>query len=412
MEITLVTFAAKKNKQTTILEPHKELLTALSTHFTIRMLMADEIDRITPNDFVVSFVTIGGLESLLIKQIEALNRRPLILLADNYDNSLPTAIEASAWIRQHGFKCEIVYGANKDVVSELTVLYDCYMAQRSLIGKKIGLLGVTSSLLISSGIDYLLTKRRWGVEFMDISTDEVLARYKKIRTSDIKDEVTALMGCVNLCRECSPNDIVEAIRLYYAIVALCTDYGLDTISVNCYKILETIPVTACLALALMNNKGYVVGCEGDLQSIFTMLSVKAVTGKNSFMVNTNSIDKKENEVILSHCTVGTDMTETFDLRNHYATGKSVAIQGYLPAIDYTVVRCGGECLDQYFVSSAHLLENTNYTSFYRTQIRLKLNASTNYFLNNSLGNHHIIVPGDCAEKLDKFFQGNSCKKVE
>lgn len=411
MQITLVTFSAVKNRQTTILEPHKELLSELNKHFTVRMLMSDKIDQITPDDFIVSFVTMGGIESLLIKQIEALNR-PLILLADNNDNSLPTAIEASAWIRQHGFKCEIVYGDSKDVVAELQVLYDCYMAQRSLLGTKIGLLGVTSSLLISSGIDYLLTKRRWGVEFVDISTDEVLARYKKIRTNDVKEDATALMGRMNLCRECSPNDIVEAIRLYYAIRELCNDYQLNTISVNCYKILETIPVTACLALALMSDKGYVVGCEGDLQSIFTMLAVKAVTNKSSFMANTNFIDKKTNEIILSHCTVGTKMTEKFDLRSHYNTGKSVAIQGYLPAIDYTVVRCGGECLDQYFVSSAHLLENTNNASFYRTQIRLKLNASVNYFLNNSLGNHHIVVPGNCAKKLDKFFQGNSCKKVE
>lgn len=411
MQITLITFSNINNRQTAVLEAHKELLAELKKHFDVRLLMPDEIDKISPDDFVVLFVTTGGMESLLARQIEALNRS-IILLADDNDNSLPAAIEATAWIHQHGFRSEIIYGEKEKVLEKLILQYECFKAHRSLVGTKVGVIGTPSSLLISSSIDYLLTKRRWGVEFIDIPVDEVLSRYKSIRTSEVKDEVPQLMTQANLCRECTPNDIVESLRLYHALKQLCLDYGLNTFSIHCNKILEQIPVTGCLASSLLSDEGFVVGCEGDLQALFTMLAIRAVSGSSSFMANVNHIDYDTNEVVLSHCTVPTCLAEKFDLRSHYNSKKSVAIQAYLPAIDYSLVRCGGECLDQYFVTSGHLIENTNYSLFYRTQVRIKLDTPVDYFLKNPLGSHHVVVPGNCVERLNMFFQGNSCKKVD
>lgn len=373
--------------------------------------MPDDIDLITPNDFVALFVTTGGMESLLVRQIEVLNR-PLILLADDNDNSLPAAIEATAWIHQHGFRSEIIYGEQDEVIAQLQMHYECFRAHCSLMGTKVGVIGTPSSLLISSSIDYLLTKRRWGLEFVDISIEDLVTRFKAVRSSDVKELVPMLMTQANLCRECTPNDIVDALRLYKALKQLCKEYKLTTFSIHCNKLLEYIPVTGCLAVSLLNNEDYVVGCEGDLQSLFTMLAIKALTGSSSFMANVNHVDCKKNDVVLSHCTVPTDLSEKFDLRNHYSSQKSVAIQAYLPAIDYTLVRCGGECLDQYFVTTAHLTENTNYSMFYRTQVRMHLNFPADYFLKNPLGCHYVGVPGNYAKCFDMFFQGNSCKKVE
>ncbi|MEG2515080.1 MAG: fucose isomerase, partial [Bacteroidaceae bacterium] len=95
----------------------------------------------------------------------------------------------------------------------------------------------------------------------------------------------------------------------------------------------------------MNNQGILAGCEGDLQSIFTTLMVKAITGQTSFMASPSSIIEKNNEIILSHCTIATDLTETYIIRNHFESGIGIAIQGLFAPGDDTIVRCGGECLD-------------------------------------------------------------------
>ena len=48
----------------------------------------------------------------------------------------------------------------------------------------------------------------------------------------------------------------------------------------------------------------------------------------------------------------------------------------------------------------------------RTQIRIRMNTPTEYFLKNPLGNHHIMVHGNYEDTLNEFFQANACKRTE
>ena len=68
----------------------------------------------------------------------------------------------------------------------------------------------------------------------------------------------------------------------------------------------------------------------------------------------------------------------------------------------TVFKASG-LLDEYYVDSGTLLENLNEFNLCRTQIRLQLN-DINYFLTESIGNHHLIVKGDHADLVDEFFR--------
>lgn len=47
---------------------------------------------------------------------------------------------------------------------------------------------------------------------------------------------------------------------------ICTNQ-LDAITLECFDMVNNHSVTACLALALLNSRGVVAGCEGDLVSL-------------------------------------------------------------------------------------------------------------------------------------------------
>ena len=87
----------------------------------------------------------------------------------------------------------------------------------------------------------------------------------------------------------------------------------------------------------------------SLSSLY--LAVKALTGKEGFMANPSTINTRTNELILAHCTIGLKQTERYIIRNHFETEKGIAIQGLLPTGDVTIVKCGGECLDEYYLST-------------------------------------------------------------
>lgn len=92
-------------------------------------------------------------------------------------------------------------------------------------------------------------------------------------------------------------------------------------TISCFKILEQIDTTGCLALSLLNDEGIIAGCEGDLQSVFTLLAVKTLTGKGGFMANPSMITSRTNELVLAHCTVGLKQTERYVIRNHFESEK-------------------------------------------------------------------------------------------
>ena len=250
------------------------------------------------------------------------------------------------------------------------------------------------------------------MEYINIPLERVYKIYERINDNEVGASCAAVASQALACREGTPEDMLKAMRLYRAVKRICKEEKLSAVTLSCFKIIEQIGTTGCLALAMLNDEGILAGCEGDLQSIFTLLAAKALTGKAGFMANPSMINARTNEIILAHCTVGLKQTEKYVIRNHFETETGIGIQGILPTGDVTILKCGGECLDEYYLSTGTLTENTNYINMCRTQVRVKLDTPADYFLKNPLGNHHILIHGNYEMVLNEFLQANSCKRTE
>lgn len=410
MVINLITFASILHKQTTIRSSHEIILNELEKYFTLKFIDYTEMDKLTHDDFSLLFIATGGVERLVIQYFEQLPR-PTILLADGMQNSLASALEISSWLRNRGMKSEILHGELTEIVKRLFVLYNNFKAQRQISNSRIGVIGTPSNWLVSSNVDYLLAKRRWGVEYVDIPLERVIEYYNKISDEEVGNASAQLAGQALACREATPDDMLKAMKIYHALKRIAEEDKLSALTLSCFRLIELTGTTGCLALSLLNDEGIIAGCEGDLQSIFTMLVVKTLTTQSTFMANPSMINTRTNEIVLAHCTIGLKQTEKFILRSHFETDLSIGIQGILPTGDVTLVKCGGECLDEYYLATGTLTENTNYLNMCRTQVRIRLNSPTDYFLRNPLGNHHILFHGNYETILNEFLQMNSCKRT-
>lgn len=411
MIINLITFASHLHKPAVVRSSHEAILSELEKYFTVKFVDYQDIEKLKSDDFKIIFIATGGVERLVIQHFEHLPR-PAIILADGMQNSLAAALEVSSWLRGRGMKSEILHGDLSAVAMRIRVLYTNFQAQRTLYGSRIGVIGTPSAWLVSSNVDYLIAKRRWGVEFTDIPLDRVYDYYDHISDRQVSALATAFSSQALGSREAQPEDILKAMRLYLAIRRICEEDKLNAITLSCFKLLDRTTTTGCVALSLLNDEGIVAGCEGDLQTVFTLLATKSLTGKVGFMANPSMLIPRSNELILAHCTIGVNLTDRYIIRNHFETESGVGIQGILPTGDVTILRCGGECLDEYYLTTGVLTENTNFINMCRTQIRVKLNSSSDYFLKNPLGNHHILIQGDYENALQEFFHANSCKRVE
>ena len=408
--LNLITFASELNKQGTIRHAHRQLFDLLETRYDVHIVSPDAIEALERNELQLVFISSGGVEYQFRNYYEQLPK-PVVLLTDGLQNSLAASLEISTWTRRQGTACRIIHGNEETILAELTEYEQLFAKRHLLAGKRIGVIGEPSKWLIASSVNHTEASRRWGIEFVDISLDEVESNFNAIGDDEVRHPAEQFVANATAMREPKTADVIKAYRLYRAIKAVCQRHNLDAFTIQCFGLIPRIGTTGCLALSLLNDDGIVAGCEGDMQTVFTMLAVKTVVGCDGFMCNPSQIDARANSLLLAHCTIGLKQTQAYIVRNHFESLSGVAVQGTLPDGDYTLVKCGGNALDEYFVSSAQLLQNTDFDDVCRTQVRLHLDESCDYFFQNPLGNHHVLIRGNHAQALSRFFELNQAHRI-
>ena len=351
-----------------------------------------QINGNTMTDVVM--IATGGVEN----QFKTLftGNGPVTLIADGRNNSLAAALEILTWLEAQGVEGRILHGTNDEILSTLEET----MCPPSLQGVRIGLFGQPSDWLIASGVDRDYLLEHFGVKTLDIDLQRLIDGIKMVSKDEALKVAQDIVKRSRDTIEPSCADMLEAAKTYLAIKKICLEERLDAMTIRCFDIVNTCGTTSCLALALLNDEGIVAGCEGDMQTLMSMLLAKRLCGAEAFMANPSNLTGTT--TMLAHCTIPLKMCDDITLRSHFESGIGVAIQGVLPITDYTLFKWGGPRLDRYFVTEAQAVEMPYSNHFCRTQITLNVDLRP-YLLQHSIGNHHVIIKGKHKEKLDRFF---------
>lgn len=415
--INLITFASVfvPKTESAIRESHSELFGALDSRYNVNIVFEDQ--PLPTDGLSVIFIASGGTEGMVVRRYSEL-QHPLVLLTDGKSNSLAASLELSCWVRQHGDKCTILHGPTEVILERLAKIDGkmsvadnsmpnaqepvAYQALYSKVcGARIGVIGQPSDWLVSSHVDYAKVFTRWGIEIIDLTLDTVNQYYNEaVVDGALLSKVDSFINNSIGCKEPNRDEIIKAMRLYVALRRMVDENHLDAITLQCFSLIPTTGTTGCLALALLNDEGFIAGCEGDIPSAFTMLLAKRITGEDAFMANPSHIDVTTDEVLFAHCTIGLKRCNDYIIRSHFESQSGVAIQGILPVGDVTVLKVGGSSLENLFACDGEILENQDDPHKCRTQIRVKLGqtgAAEDYFLRRSISNHHIIIPGHHAD---------------
>jgi len=346
--------------------------------------------------FSLVFVKSGGAEGKF-KQIFQQINRPYMLLSSGLHNSLAASLEIASFLKQKGKKVEIIHGSSEYIAKRIKELRKIFQVKDKLFSIKLGVIGKPSDWLIASDVDYLKVKDTLGISLIDIEMDELVKEidqdhhFAHPKLKDIRE------------KGFNKKSIDGALKIYTGFKAIVNKYKLDGITVRCFDLLEIYKNTGCLGLSLLNDEGIVAGCEGDIPALISMTILHYLTDEPVFMANSSSIDIDKNEIILAHCTLPLNMTDEFYLKTHFESGLGVGIKGNIKEGEATIFKLSQDG-KEYFVSGGELIENLNSENLCRTQIRFRMNEGVKYFLQNSLGNHHLICRGDYSEIVREFFE--------
>ena len=376
-------------------------------------------------DFIM--IATGGVENLFKRIWSAIDvemmcapSRPktVTMVADGRNNSLAAALEILTWLGNNGMEGRIVHGTNDEIISTLVETRSIASQNKetpfsrrdksaSLQGR-IGLFGQPSDWLIASGVDRDYLQQHYGIETVDIDLQRLIEGIMVVPKGEAIKVAQNIVKRAKAVREPSCADMLEGAKAYLAIKKICQEEGLDAMTIRCFDIVKACGTTSCLALALLNDEGIVAGCEGDMQTLMSMVLAKRLCGETAFMANPSQLTDETS--MLAHCTIPLTMCDETVVRSHFESGIGVAVQGLLPLTDYTLFKWGGPKLDRYFVTEAQAVETPYSNHFCRTQITLKVNLKP-YLLQHSIGNHHVIIRGNHADTIRKFMQTHGVEAV-
>jgi len=361
----------------------------------------EEVTKPSGDHLAAVLVLTGGVEREVLKLVAQLPP-PSILIAHSGHNSLPASLEILARIRKDGGEGRILYGEPEEVVQELQLEMAVSNAWNALRFSRVGLIGDPSEWLIASDVDPAYLKGRLAIDLIDIKITDFEKRIAAatVDKSDIQEFTKKAKSIVGPNSE----DIKDAIAVYKGLRALVDEHRLAACSVRCFDLVTDLRTTGCYALARLNDEGIPTGCEGDVQTLFSLYIGSLLTQKVAFMGNVTAVDTANKVLGLAHCMCPLSMAMQYTIYAHFESGLGIGISGEFPTGPCTVFRLGGERLDQLFVTQG-TLENPDFRNdLCRTQLRILTEDPIDGLLSAPLGNHHTLIPGHHKSAIERFFE--------
>jgi len=261
-------------------------------------------DRVIRADIDTVLVATGGVESTFVDLEPHIARdgRSMSLIADGRNNSLAASLEILTYFANKNRSGRIVHApTNAEIVQNLLHPTTKTEPETLLKGCKIGCVGQPSDWLIASDVDRTLLLEKYGVTVIDVPMDDLISEYSKVDSAEAEKLATAYMANIAFITEPTREDMLRSVRIYYALKHICTEHGLSALTIRCFDVINALNATSCVALSMLNDEGIVATCEGDMQSMMTMLLVRRLLDLPSFMANPSGL--RAGETVLAHCTV-------------------------------------------------------------------------------------------------------------
>lgn len=377
----------------------REFLDSLHIDYLFR---GDDFSDFGAHTLNLIYVRTGGTEGIFLERYAEWMERcrhPFYLLTSGKSNSLAASMEILSFLRQQGLAGEIIHGTPDYVAHRIKELEQVCDIRRRLWGRRLGIIGKPSDWLISSHPCPEVVRSSLGMELVEVPMEELVREIDEAPDNLPKDILSE-----------GPAEVLASLpgaaRIYHALRVLVDRYRLQGFTLRCFDLLTKVHNTGCLALALLNAEGIVAGCEGDVPALLSMTVAQAVTGTTGFQANPASIDPQTGRMVFAHCTIPLNMVQRYEYDTHFESGIGVGIRGYMQTGPVTIFKLAGD-LSRLFAAEGTLVENQSKPDLCRTQqvIQLSEPSQTAYFLNQPIGNHHIVIAGHHAALLNALLSG-------
>jgi len=342
--------------------------------------------------YVVYYIGIwlGATEIILKKN------KPTILVDDLYAGSGEFLLEYSR-AKKKGYPVLGVAASNiKDIVKYIRLLGVVYKFKSSKIV-------VITDRKISDEYKRML-KETYGLTLIQYLSSDLNKIYEETSDKEAEYWKEQWISEAERVLEVSEEEIFKSAKMYLALKKIIEKEKANAITVDCLTLVYggKIPAYPCLAFFQLNNEGYVATCEADIDSTATMLLVKYLTERPSF-VSDPVVDLSSDQVIYAHCVAPSKVygpegpSAKYILRTHAEDRSGASVQVLMPLGEKVTTVKLNLREKAMSIHSGRIVANVEEEKACRTKVAVETNAYSileNWNREVDFGWHRVTVVGD------------------
>jgi len=201
-----------------------------------------------------------------------------------------------------GLTHRFFYGSPKseELLKEITAFIGGASCVQGLDGQRLCVVGGRVMGMYTTMADIIQVKNLFGVEVEHIDSVRVHLDAEKIPNEEVaefRSWLSETLGNIDITEQ----RLDKSMRLYLALKNILKTEGYDIAAIKCQEEMINCYSCFCLANSLLNDDGFTIACETDINAALTMRILKTVSGGIALFGDVNHLDFEENTLRIVNC---------------------------------------------------------------------------------------------------------------
>ena len=184
--------------------------------------------------------------------------------------------------------------------------------------------------------------------------------------------------------------------------------NLDGLAIRCWpEFAAEFGIAPCASMSYLQSKGYILGCEGDVEGLISMIAHEAAGADTPFMADFSQVDLDEDVALLWHCGVApcnlTDGVSNCSLDSYHAGGKGVTADFVMKPGEISFCRIDtarGKTRLLLGKGEAHPMQKELRGTYMKTKFDIPLKELLDKVVYNGFAHHISVVYGDYIKPFE------------
>ncbi|WRS27160.1 fucose isomerase [Oscillospiraceae bacterium MB08-C2-2] len=281
----------------------------------------------------------------------------------------------------------------------------------------VGIVGYRAHGFFNVGSDDLDVYRKTGIL---IDHYEIADMFGQPVSEQELDEEEVKVRKLFTTKDVTDEQVRKVAGLCVSIEKFMDKNKLDCVAVRCWpEFAATYGVSPCASMSVVQSRGRILSCEGDIEGALSMLVTKALGVETPYLADLSQVDLEENFALMWHCGVAPanlwDGKSDRSLDTYFAGGKGVTagfvmMDGHINMMRIDTARgktrmfmCAGDTIP---------MEKQLTGTYVKVRFEQSMDELLESVISNGFAHHVAFVYGEYRSILKRFAQMMNFEVIE